>query len=109
MLIQMDFHIGIDQDFLLAKRLVTESLTSCRYVYTRKPWVVLLNEVNVGEHFALRVRAKVYVLDVQYEKAMESDVTERVYTAFRAHGILPPAQMLRGRGGESERGVGVDA
>lgn len=95
MLIQMDFHVGIDQDFALAKRLVADSLTSCRYVYTKKPWTVLVNEVSVAEHFAFRLRAKVYVLDVQYEKAMETDVTERVYTAFREHGILPPAQIVR--------------
>lgn len=95
MLIQVDFHIGIDQDFVLAKRLVTEAVTSSRYVYTKKPWNVLVKEVIAGEYFALRLRAKVYVLDVQFEKELETDVTERVYTAFRAHGVLPPAQISR--------------
>jgi small-conductance mechanosensitive channel len=95
MLIQMDFHIGVDQDIALAKRLVTDAITSCRYVYTKKPWSVSIKEVTAAEHFAIRVRAKVYVLDVQYETAMDTDVNERVYAAFRQHGILPPAHITR--------------
>lgn len=95
MMIQMDFFIGADQDVALAKRLVEQSLTSNRYVYLKKLWVVLVNQVIEGEYFAVRLRAKAYVLDVQYEKAFETDVTERVLQAFRAHGVLPPARLVR--------------
>lgn len=95
MLIQMDFFVGVDQDVALAKRLVEESLVSNRYVYLGKPWVVLVNQVIEGRYFAVRLRAKAYVLDVQYEKAFETDVTERVLDAFRAHGVGPPAVLHR--------------
>lgn len=95
MLIQMDFFIGVDQDVASAKRLVEECLISNRYVYLQKPWVVLVNQVIQGEYFAVRLRAKAYVLDVQYEKAFETDVTERVIDAFREHGVLPPAVLHR--------------
>jgi len=96
MMIQMDFFVGADQDVALAKRLVEESLVSNRYVYLGKPWVVLVNQVIEGRYFAVRLRAKAYVLDVQYEKAFETDVTERVLEAFRAHHIGPPAVLHRG-------------
>jgi small-conductance mechanosensitive channel len=95
MLIQMDFFVGVDQDIGLAERLVGDALTSCRYAYTKKPWVVLVNQVLQENVMAIRLRAKAYVLDVQYEKAFESDVTRRVMAAFRAHGVLPPAILHR--------------
>jgi small-conductance mechanosensitive channel len=95
MLIQMDFLIGADQDFATAKRLVEECLTSNRYVYVKKPWAVLVSQVMEQSYVAIRLRAKAYVLDVQYEKAFETDVTERVLIAFRTHRILPPAVLHR--------------
>jgi small-conductance mechanosensitive channel len=95
MLIQMDFYVGVDQDVTLAKRLVEESLVSNRYVYLGKPWVVLVNQLIQGDYFVVRLRAKAYVLDVQYEKAFETDVTERVLESFRQHRIGPPAVLHR--------------
>jgi small-conductance mechanosensitive channel len=95
MLIQLDFFIGTDQDIVLAKRLVEESITSSRYVYNRKPWVVLVSQVAVENCFAVRLRAKAYVLDVQYEKAFETDVTTRTLESFALHGIQPPAVLHR--------------
>lgn len=95
MMIQMDFFVGADQDVPLAKKLVEEALITNRYAYGKKPWVVLVNQVIEREYFAVRLRAKAYVLDVQYEKAFETDVTERVLEAFRDHGIQPPAVLHR--------------
>jgi len=95
MLIQIDFHIGADQDLPLAKRLVEQAMLSCRYVYTHKPWVVCVNLVMVGSAPAIRLRAKAYVLDVQFEKAYETDVTERVHAAFCERQIAPPAILHR--------------
>ena len=95
MLIQQDFYIGADQDVKLAKQLVRESVTSCRYAYLNKPWTVLVNQVIQDNYYAIRLRTKVYVLDVQYEKALESDITERIMEAFRHHGVQPPAMLHR--------------
>ncbi len=95
MLVQMDFFVGVDQDIDHAKAVVRDAVTSCRYAYLGKPWTVLVNSVLQDSYCALRLRAKVYVLDVQYEKALETDVTERVHHGFRHHGILPPAVLHR--------------
>jgi hypothetical protein len=54
-----------------------------------------VNQVVHENYFALRLRAKAYVLDVKYEKAFETDVTERIVEAFARHGILPPAILHR--------------
>lgn len=95
MLIQIDFHIGVDQDLGLAKRIVRDAITSSRFTFIGKPWAVLVSEVVLDGYFALRVRAKAYVLDVRFEKAFETDVTERVHAAFREHGVRPPAVLHR--------------
>ncbi|MDM4773003.1 mechanosensitive ion channel family protein [Solimonas sp. SE-A11] len=95
MLIQMDFFIGSDQDLPTAKRIVKEAITTSTYAYLDKPWVVLVNSVIHEQYFALRLRAKVYVMDVRFEKALETDVTERVVEAFREAGIQPPAMLYR--------------
>jgi small-conductance mechanosensitive channel len=96
MMIQMDFWIGVDQDLARAKRLVEEALTSSRYVHLGRTWAVTVSQVIEGGYFAVRLRAKAYVLDVRFEKAFESDVTERVLEAFHQANIRPPAVLHRG-------------
>jgi small-conductance mechanosensitive channel len=97
MMIQMDFFIGLDQDLARAKQIVTESLTSSRYFSTARRWSVTVSEVAQDSYLALRLRAKAYVLDVRFEKAFETDVTERVIESFRADCIEPPAVIHRSR------------
>jgi small-conductance mechanosensitive channel len=95
MLIQMDFFIGLDQDVATAKRICADAITSSRYAYLQKPWSVLVSGVVHQQCYAAQIRAKVYVLDVQFEKALETDVSERVLAAFRREGISPPAVLHR--------------
>ena len=91
MQIVVDFHIGIDQDVQLARDLVREATVTSRYVYLPKPVVVRVSQVIIENYIAVRLRLKVYVLDTQYEKALETDVTLRVLEAFAENGIRPPA------------------
>lgn len=93
MLVQMDFYIGVDQDFMKAKEIAKDAITSCRYAYLDKPWAVLINEVSLENYVAIRIRTKVYVMDVRYEKALESDVTERVLLGYREADIRPPFHL----------------
>ena len=95
MLVQMDFFIGLDEDLALAKRVVGEALASSRFTYLKKPWAIVISQVSSHDFVAVRLRAKVYVLDVRYEKALETDVTERVMAAFREHSISGPAVRQR--------------
>ncbi len=95
MLVEMDFYIGVDQDLDAAREIVRDAITSSRYTYLGKPWTVLLSSVIQDSYVAIRLRAKVYVLDVQYEMALQSDVTERVLRAFADSHIEPPAILHR--------------
>lgn len=92
MLVQMDFYVGIDQDIERAVRLTEETLTTSRYAFLDKPWVVLVNQVVEGSYLAVRLRAKAYVIDTKYEKLFETDVNRRLLQAFRREGVLPPVR-----------------
>jgi small-conductance mechanosensitive channel len=95
MMVQMDFYIGLDQDLATAKNIVTEALTSSRFFSTARPWGVTVSQILQDSYFALRLRGKAYVLDVRFEKAFETDVTERVIEGFAAAEIRPPAILHR--------------
>ena len=95
MQIVVDFYIGIDQDLQRARELVREAAATSRYIYLPKPIVVLAAQFPLESCVAFRVRLKAYVLDTQYEKDFETDVTLRVHEAFSAAGILPPAITRR--------------
>jgi small-conductance mechanosensitive channel len=95
MQVVIDFHIGLDQNATLASDLIREAAATSRFVYLPKPIVVLVSQVLLEQCVALRLRLKLYVLDTQYEKAMETDVTLRVMDAFSNHAIRPPAILHR--------------
>ena len=98
MQVVVDFHIGVDQDVKLARRLVREATATSRYVYLSKPIVVLVTQVIIDHYIALQLRLKAYVLDTKFEKELVSDVTMRVLEAFEAEGIRPPAILHRNTG-----------
>ncbi len=91
MQIVIDFYVAIDSEVAAAKRVIYEAVRTSRFVYLEKPVVVLVKDVIEANYLATRLRAKAYVLDVKYEKAFESDVTERVKQAFLDQHIRPPS------------------
>jgi small-conductance mechanosensitive channel len=91
MQVVMDFYVALDTDIKAAKRVVYEAVCTSHYVYLEKPIVVLVTDVIESSYLATRLRAKAYVLDVHYEKAFESDVTERIKQAFQEQSIRPPS------------------
>jgi len=95
MQVALDFLIGVDQDVNRARAIVREAGVTSRYIHLPKPVAVRVTQVVEGSYVALRVRLKAYVLDTQYEKAFETDVTLRVLDGFREAGIQPPAVLHR--------------
>jgi len=95
MQINLPFYIGTDQDILQAKNIVTEAAASSRYIHLPKKISVLVNQVVEDNYLSIKLTLKAYVLDTQYEKAFETDVTLRVLDAFKQKGIQPPAIIHR--------------
>jgi len=95
MQVVIDFHVGSDQNILLAREVVSEAAVSSRYAYLPKPVVVLVEQIVSSDLVAIRLRLKAYVLDIKYEKALVTDVNLRVLQAFGKHNIKPPAVLHR--------------
>ena len=66
-------------------------IVTSRFAYLKKPVTFSIEEVAVAERLAIRLRAKAYVLDVVYEKALQSDITLRSSELFRQYGLARPA------------------
>lgn len=94
-MVVIPFYIAAAEDFQKARRIVTEAASTSRYVFLNKPIVTLVADEFLGERFVTVIRVKGYVFDTRYEKAFETDVTERVKLAFRKQGIRSPDQQYR--------------
>lgn len=91
MMIVIPFHIALDADIDMARKLIYETVVTSRFAYLAKPVKIVASETVVGYNLALQLSAKAYVLDVQYEKDFQTDVVTRVSKAFLAHNIKRPA------------------
>ena len=94
-MVVIPFYVGAAEDFVRARQIVAEATATSRYVYLNKPIVTLVSDEFLGERFVTVIRVKAYVFDARYEKAFATDVTERVKTALRAHGVRGPDQQYR--------------
>jgi len=101
MMIAIDFHVGIEEDLELAQHLIRQAAATSRYVYLPKPISIVVKQEIIDSYIAVRLTLKAYVMDTQYEKAFETDVTLRVLQTFREHGIRPPAVLHKGVGDTS--------
>lgn len=94
MMVVMDFHVALDADIDLAQKLINEAIVTSRFAYLKKPVSFALSEVIIANRLALQVKAKAYVLDINYEKAFQSDVVKRVSSLFVENNIARPLAGL---------------
>ncbi|MED5493379.1 mechanosensitive ion channel [Halopseudomonas pachastrellae] len=92
MMVVTDFHLALDADIQQAEDIARQVIVTSRYAYLKKPVTFAIEEVQIAERLAIRLRAKAYVLDVTYEKPFQSDVTVRTSALFRERGVLRPGQ-----------------
>jgi small-conductance mechanosensitive channel len=95
MMVLVVFHVGVDQDVRRARELIREIAITSRYVYLAKAVDVTASEVELNNTLAVKLTLKAYVLDIKYEKSMETDITLRVLETFAKEGIHPPAILHR--------------
>jgi small-conductance mechanosensitive channel len=93
MMVTADFHLALDADIDRAREIVHQVIVTSRFAYLKKPVNFVVEEVPMAERIALRLRAKAYVFDVDYEKAFKTDVTRRASQRFAEAGLARP---LRG-------------
>ncbi|WP_341707593.1 mechanosensitive ion channel domain-containing protein [Halopseudomonas sp.] len=90
MMVVTDFHLALDADIKEAEDIVRQVIVTSRFAYLKKPVAFAIEEVQIAERLAIRLRAKAYVLDVTYEKPFQSDITTRASVLFRERGVRRP-------------------
>lgn len=91
-----DFYLPLGLDFALLKRTARRAVTVSRYAYLNKPIsVVFKNEIHEGRSL-IKMRIKAYVLDIRYEFAFASDISELVIESLLKTGLLDSHEALPG-------------
>ncbi len=90
MMITTDFHVSLDANLDLARKIINEVIYTSRFAFLKKPVGVVIQETEVARRLAIKLTAKAYVLDVRYEKAFQTDIVARTTKAFSAQGIKRP-------------------
>jgi small-conductance mechanosensitive channel len=92
MMVVVDFHVDLYEDSARVRAILEDAIRTSPYVFLGKPWAIVTSQTPFEEFVALTFSAKVYVLDLQYEKALQTDLTERVLARFRQAGIRPAGE-----------------
>jgi MscS family membrane protein len=83
-----EVYLPIDVDTVAVRDIALEAARVSKYVYLNKPISVLFfNEVKEKRSF-LKMRLKAYVLDIRYEFAFKSEMTELIIRELLNDGVL---------------------
>lgn len=89
-----ELYLPIDIDTERVRKIALEAAQVSRYVYLKKPIVVLFfNEVKEDRSY-LKMRLKAYVLDIRFEFNFKSDMTEIVMRELLKEGIIKAEEMM---------------
>jgi len=88
-----EFFLPADINVNEAKKIAYRTAAVSRYVYLKKPIAITLkNEINQGRSM-LKLRLKAYVMDIRYEFAFASEMTETVMHELLKNKLVDPAQL----------------
>ncbi|MCB0349309.1 MAG: mechanosensitive ion channel [Bdellovibrionales bacterium] len=90
MMVEVDFHLSLDTDLSLARSLLFETAVTSRFVFLKKPVAIVFKEVEFASRQAMQVKVKSYVMDVRFEKALQTDILYRGNKALIEAGISRP-------------------
>ena len=88
-----EIYLPITADTKRIRKIAIESAQVSKYIYLNKPIAVLFfNEVKEGRSY-LKMRLKAYVVDIRYEFAFKSDMTEIVIKQMLQEALIDPKDL----------------
>lgn len=90
MMVEINFHLDLSADIERAKKILYETAVTSKYVFLKKPVSIVLSELDFAQRPALQIRLKCYVIDVRFEKALQSDIVLRGNEALKEAKIPRP-------------------
>jgi len=85
--ILVDLYLPIDTDTRLAAELARRAANGADLLEPTKPVVVMINDYVERKTPLTRIRIKVYVRNVEYEKRLASDISIRAKRLFKENGL----------------------
>lgn len=76
-------------DLELVKEIAYRAAVSSRYVYLKKPVVIVSENKVFEQNYVVQLKVKAYVLDIRYEFLLKSEITELILKELNAIGIIP--------------------
>ena len=96
-----EFFLPPDIDLIKAKKIAYRAAAVSRYVYLNKPIAVIIkNEIHQGRSL-LKMRLKAYVLDIRYEAAFASEMTEIVLQEFLRANLIAVEELTLAKSSSS--------
>jgi small-conductance mechanosensitive channel len=93
MMIEVNFHLSLDTDLRKARKILYETAATSRYVFLKKPVAIVFSEVEFAKRPCMQVRVKCYVIDVRFEKSLQSDILIRGNEALISANIVRPTLL----------------
>jgi small-conductance mechanosensitive channel len=75
------------------KDIAFKAAISSRYVYLKKPIVVMTANQVHEQNYVMVCKVKAYVLDIRYEFLLKSDITELIMRELSARDLIPEYQL----------------
>jgi len=88
-----ELFLPIDIDTERVRMIALEAAQVSRYVYLKKPIVVLFFSEVKEDRSYLKMRLKAYVMDIRFEFAFKSDMTEIVLRELIKERIVKAEEM----------------
>lgn len=80
--------LNIDVDMQKVRKIAIEAAQVSKYIYLNEPIIVLFsNKMNENRSY-LEMKLKAYVMDIRYEFALQSDMTETVIKELLKQGVI---------------------
>ncbi|GAB5409403.1 MAG: mechanosensitive ion channel [Balneolaceae bacterium] len=75
------------------KEIAYRAAVTSRYVYLKKPVVVMTENKVFQQNYVIQLKVKAYVLDIRYEFLLKSDITELILGELNREGLVPKSGL----------------
>ena len=78
MMVDMKFYFPEGTDLNKVRNELYEVTATSKYVFLKKPLSITMSEIFLEREVMVRVSVKAYVIDTQFEKLLETEITQKV-------------------------------
>ncbi len=82
-------------DLEQVKEIAYRAAVSSRYVYLKKPVVIVSENKVFEQNFVVQLKVKAYVLDIRYEFLLKSEITELILKELNRKQLIPSSALTK--------------